>query len=97
MEEDVDDLCGKAGELALLGTPVFLFQEGHDASAQSAFKEIARISKGAWCRFDAGSAQQLRELLAAVAVYAAGGKRALEALSERSRTSGARRLLEQLK
>ena len=56
MEEDVDDLCGRAGELALLGVPVFLFQEGADAPAEQAFREIARLTKGAYCRFDAGSA-----------------------------------------
>jgi hypothetical protein len=93
MEEDIDDLCGRAGELALLGVPVFLFQEGADARAEKAFREIARLTKGAYCRFDAGSATQLRELLAAVAVYAAGGRKALEALTG----SGARQLLQQLK
>ena len=30
MEEFVDDLCAKAGELGLLKVPVFMFQEGHD-------------------------------------------------------------------
>ena len=93
MEEDIDDLCGRAGELALLGVPVFLFQEGADARAEKAFREIGRLTKGAYCRFDAGSAAQLRELLSAVAVYAAGGRKALEALSGR----GARALLQQLK
>ena len=93
MEEDIDDLCGRAGELALLGAPVFLFQEGVDARAEKAFREIARLTKGAYCRFDAGSAAQLKELLSAVAVYAAGGRKALEALSGR----GARALLQQLK
>jgi hypothetical protein len=93
MEEEIDDLCGRAGELALLGVPVFLFQEGADARAATAFREIARLTKGAYCQFDAGSAAQLRELLAAVAVYAAGGRHALEALSGR----GARALLQQLK
>jgi hypothetical protein len=93
MEEDIDDLCGRAGELALLGVPVFLFQEGADVRAERAFREIARLTKGAYCRFDAGSAAQLRDLLSAVAVYAAGGRKALEALSGR----GARALLEQLK
>jgi hypothetical protein len=92
MEEDVDDLCGRAGELALLGVPVFLFQEGSDARAEKTFREIARLTKGAYCRFDAGSAAQLRELLSAVAVYAAGGRKALQALSGR----GARALLQQL-
>jgi hypothetical protein len=93
MEEDVDDLCGRAGELALIGVPVFLFQEGDDARAEKTFREIARLTKGAWCRFDAGSAAQLKELLAAVAVYAAGGRKALQALSGQ----GARMLLQQLK
>jgi hypothetical protein len=93
MEEEIDDLCGRAGELALLGVPVFLFQEGADARAAAAFREIARLTKGAYCCFDAGSAGQLRELLSAVAVYAAGGRQALEALSGR----GARALLQQLK
>jgi hypothetical protein len=93
MEEDVDDLCGRAGELALLGVPMFLFQEGADARAERAFREIARLTKGAYCRFDAGSAAQLRDLLSAVAVYAAGGRKALAALSGR----GARALLQQLK
>src|ERR1700694_1709997 len=30
MEEGVDGLCAKAGELGLLKVPVFMFQEGHD-------------------------------------------------------------------
>lgn len=81
MEEDVDRLCGIAGELGILGTPAFLFQEGHDRTATKAFAQIARLSGGAHCRFDTGSAQQLRDLLSAVAVYAAGGHRALEEFS----------------
>ena len=40
------------------GVPVFLFQEGADARAEQAFREIARLTKGAYCRFDAGSAAQ---------------------------------------
>jgi hypothetical protein len=95
MEENVDRLCARAGELALLGIPVFLFQEGHDEPAERAFREIARLTKGAYCRFDRGSARQLRDLLTAVAVYAAGGRKALLALSERQ-GGGARLLLEQM-
>jgi hypothetical protein len=97
MEENVDDLCGRAGELALNGVPVFLFQEGRDAEAEQAFREIARLTKGAYCRFDQGSARQLRELLAAVAVYASGGKAALLALSKRAGGHGAQLLIEQMK
>jgi hypothetical protein len=72
--------------------PVFLFQEGRDSKAETAFREIARLTKGAYCRFDAGSAAQLKDLLSAVAVYAAGGRKALAALGGRV----PRLLLEQL-
>ena len=94
MEENIDDLAAIAGELGLLGMPVFLFQEGGDPAAETAFREIARLTRGAYCPFDAGSAAQLRELLSAVAVYAAGGRKALEKYS--GGKGGAQALLEQL-
>jgi hypothetical protein len=93
MEEEIDELCGRAGELALIGIPVFLFQEGNDANAARAFREIATLTRGAYCRFDQGSAEQLRELLKAVAVYAAGGRQALQHLAGERGGGGARRLL----
>jgi hypothetical protein len=77
MEEDVDTLCRLAGDLGLLGVPAFMFHEGDDGAAEAAFRQIARLTAGAYCRFDMGSARQLRELLAAVAVFAAGGRKAL--------------------
>ncbi len=77
MEEDIDRLCHLAGELGLLGVPVFLFHEGGDPIVRRAFEQIARLSGGAYCPFDSSSAQQLRDLLSAVAVYAAGGRQAL--------------------
>ncbi|MEO0809149.1 MAG: VWA domain-containing protein [Pseudomonadota bacterium] len=97
MEENIDHLCQKAGELALLGVPVFLFQEGHNRAAEAAFREIARLTKGAFCRFDAGSATQLRALLSAVAVFAAGGRQALEDFGRSSQGRGAQLLIEQMK
>ena len=47
MEEKIDDLCKAAGELGLLGVPVFMFQEGDDTVAENASREIARLSRGA--------------------------------------------------
>jgi hypothetical protein len=96
MEEDVDELSQLAGELGLIGVPVFVFQEGRDPKAGRAFGEIARLSRGAYCPFDAGSARQLRELLTAVAVYATGGRKALKDFGDETRSSAAIRLLEQL-
>jgi hypothetical protein len=77
MEENADRLCKLAGELGLLGTPVFVFHEGGDGVAGAAFRQIAKLSRGAYLSFDLASADKLKELLAAVAVYAAGGYRAL--------------------
>ena len=94
MEENVDDLCVLAGELGMNRVPIFMFHEGHEPIAGRAFREIARLSSGAYCPFDSASADQLRELLSAVAVYAAGG---LAALADHRDTGSARRLLEQLK
>jgi hypothetical protein len=95
MEENVDELCARAGELGLLKVPCFMFQEGHDTDAERAFREIARLTGGAWCRFDPGSAGQLRELLRAAAAYAAGGREALKRLS--SASQGATALLGQMR
>jgi hypothetical protein len=78
MEEPVDDLCSAAGEMGLRSIPAFMFQEGSDPIAERAFREVARLSGGAYCRFAAGAAHQLRELLRAVAAYASGGRKALE-------------------
>ena len=92
MEESVDALAHKAGELGLLGVPAFMFQEGRDRTTETAFREIARLSRGAYMRFDQGAAAELARLLRAVARYAAGGRRALS-----SGDATDRKLLEQLK
>lgn len=83
MEENVDELCAVAGELGLMGLPCFMFHEGDDAVAARAFAQVAKLSGGACCRFDASAADQLRSLLRAVATYAAGGRKALAELGRR--------------
>ncbi|NPU68882.1 VWA domain-containing protein [Bradyrhizobium sp. 83012] len=95
MEENVDELCARAGELGLLKVPLFMFQEGNDPVAEQAFREIAQLSGGAWCRFDPGAAAQLRDLLRAAAAYAAGGRDALLRLA--ASEGGAARLIGQMK
>jgi len=96
MEERVDDLCVRAGELALIGIRAFVFQEGHDPAAEQAFRDIARLTGGAYCRFTPGAAHELGELLRAAAAYAAGGMKALDDLSARHDT-GAIKLLAQMR
>jgi hypothetical protein len=96
MEEAIDDLAAAAGELGLRGIPAFVFQEGHDPVAEQAFREIVRLTRGAYCRFDLSAAGELSELLRAAAAYAAGGVKALTALSAR-RNAGAQKLLAQMR
>lgn len=82
MEENCDKLANLAGRLGLLGVPIFVFQDGYDQTAEKTFREIARLSKGVWCRFDGNSAKQLRDLLCGVAIFASGGRAALKAFSK---------------
>jgi hypothetical protein len=91
-EEDLDRLCHLAGDLALHGTRAFCFHEGHDPAAARAFREIARLTGGAYLPFDVRAAAELRALLGAVGAYAAGGRTALQAAG----TGAARRLLADL-
>lgn len=90
-EEDLDPVTGAAGELGLLGVPAFMFHEGVDSQAGEVFAHVARLTGGACCRFDANSPDQLRQLLRAVAAFAAGGRGALERLA--AREGGMARLL----
>lgn len=95
LEEDIDKLADLAGKLGLLKVPLFIFQEGSDPIAMAGFKELCRLSGGAYSRFDSASAAQLAHLLRAVAAYAAGGMRALTAFGARNKdAAGAVALLE---
>jgi hypothetical protein len=96
MEEPVDHLAAVSGEIGLMGVPVFMFQEGSDPQAEAGFREIARLTRGAYFRFGQDSAKVLRELLTAVAVYAAGGYKALSNHSA-ERGGAAALLLKQMK
>lgn len=93
VEENIDRLCQQAGELGLLNVRAFMFHEGRDPAAETAFREIARLTKGVYLPFNAGAAGELRALLGAVAAYAAGGLKALEL----RRDSAAQRLLPHLR
>jgi hypothetical protein len=76
-EEEVDQIGHEAAQLGLLGLPVFVFQEGNDRNASRLFPQIAKLTRGAYSKFDRNSPDQLRRLLGAVAAYAAGGREAL--------------------
>jgi hypothetical protein len=70
-----------------------MFQEGNDRAVEKVFREIAEVTKGAYCRFDQGSAHQLAELLRAVTAFVTGGVAALAARKD----AGAIKLLGQMR
>ena len=96
-EEDIDDVCDTAGRLGVKGVPSFLFQEGHDLITRNAFRQIAKLTGGAHCSFDLSSARQLKEMLSAVAIFAAGGHPALEDYSHKTDGHEVRQITKQMR
>jgi len=100
----IGDMCEEAAPTLYdavggLGVPCFMFQEGGDRSeheyrnANEIFREIARLTKGAYSQFRPGAERELAELLREVAAFATGG---LTALSD-MRSEAAAKLLGQMK
>ena len=91
-----------------MNTPLFCFQEGDGLAiyrnedggighppvkVEQVFRELARLTGGAYGKFDAGAARQLAELLRAAAAFAVGGRAALA----NQNSDGAHLLLAQMK
>lgn len=93
IEESPDILCDLAGQCGILKLPLFFFQEGSDPQVEQTLRTMAKLSGGAYARFDGNSADLLAGLLTAVASFATGGRTALEAHGSDS----AKLLLRQLK
>ena len=81
------------------GEVIYLDQRGEfvdeypPQKVEQVFRELARLTGGAYGKFDAGAAKQLGELLRAVAAFAVGGIAALA----NQHTDSARKLLGQMK
>lgn len=96
-EEDPAEAIEIAQQLKLKGVRCFIFHDtssqsqGYDTqSAHRVFEQIARITGGALLSFDETSPDLVRELLAAIAIYAAQG---IKALQQRTKLLPAVRLL----
>jgi hypothetical protein len=94
----IGDMCEEkpdaiAGAISGLGVQCFLFMEGHDPNAEPIFRSMARLTNGAFARFEPGAEATLAELLRAAVAYAVGG---LTALADQ-RTDAAKLLLTQMK
>jgi len=73
LEENPDEIVGLAGDIALKGIPVFVFQEGSDPLASVIFRDIARLTGGAYGQFDSHAKDKLANYLKGIAAYAATG------------------------
>ena len=87
LEENADELCYLAGKFGIFNIPIFMFQEGSNSIVMSTFRQVALLSGGAYAPFNSGSVKELQDLLSSVAVFVAGGHKALEKFekSDRSR------------
>lgn len=83
-EEKPEELYDLAAKLAGTGVPLFMFHDwaGRNSAdveqAAPVFEAMAEWTHGAYCRFGAGSAAALRELLSTVAAFSAGGVEAVK-------------------
>lgn len=79
-EENTVEAYDAAQSLAKKGIKIFAFFEGKDDDyAAGVFKELARITGGAYAQF--GADMPLKDLCNAVAVYSLGGSPALQRLA----------------
>lgn len=90
-EERFETAVALAQRLKEKGVPCFIFQEGDDFRAADAFKAIAEITGGAVFPFEMDSLVRVREKLDAIAAYAAGGMKLLQA--KRASLPGATELI----
>jgi hypothetical protein len=86
---------GQGEDLSAYFTPrtAYAFPTVQMQSVEQVFRELARLTNGAYARFDAGAAVKLGELLQAVAAFAVGGVKALA----NQNTDSARKLLGQIR
>lgn len=71
LEEDPDKIVGLAGDIGLHKIPVFVFQEGDDPLASTIFRDVARLTGGAYGQFDPSARHVLARYLRAIARFAA--------------------------
>lgn len=98
-EENKEDMLRIARQYGDAKSPIFIFLArtlSSYASVIETFKEIARLSGGAYAELDESAAAAVEDMLGAVAAYAGGGIRALLRASA-SGSEAATLLLTQMK
>ena len=77
--DGLDEAAISANRLRRAGTRLFLIQHGDDAITARKLKYLAKVSSGAYFRFDPRTQErQFSEMLKTMSVYAAGGEEAVK-------------------
>ena len=92
--DGLDEAAISANRLRRAGTRLFLIQQGDDPITARGLQYLAKVSGGAYFRFDPRTQeQQFSEMWEAISAYAAGGEEAVKATGGHAAT----RVLEHLK
>jgi hypothetical protein len=93
-QDSLDEAAISANRLRRAGTRLFLIQQGNDPVTARKLQYLARVSGGAYFRFDPRTQErQFSEMWRAMSAYATGGEEAVKATGGQAATL----LLEQLK
>jgi hypothetical protein len=77
--DSLDEAAISANRLRRAGTRLFLIQLGDDLITARRLQYLARVSRGAYFRFDPRTQErQFSEMLNAVSIYASGGEEAVK-------------------
>jgi hypothetical protein len=92
--DGLDEAAISANQLCRAGTRVFLIQLGDDPTTSRRLQYLARVSGGAYFRFDPrAQGRQFADMWGAMSAYATGGEEAVKATGGQAATM----LLEHLK
>jgi hypothetical protein len=93
-QDSLDEAALSANQLRRAGTRLFLVQQGDDPVTARKLQYLAKVSGGAYFRFDPRTQErQFAEMLSVISSYATGGEAAVKATGGQAGTL----LLEQLK
>ena len=85
--DGLDEAAMSANRLRRVGTKLFLLQQGDDPITARRLQYLAKVSGGAYFRFDPRTQeQQFSEICEAISAYATGGEEAVKATGRQAAT-----------
>jgi hypothetical protein len=85
--DGLDEAAMSANRLRRVGTKLFLLQQGDDPITARRLQYLAKVSGGAYFRFDPRTQErQFSEMCEAISAYATGGEEAVKATGQQAAT-----------